>query len=226
MQAAIDYNANTTLEYAESGWKADPDMTNAFVDEIPSCLDGKVVLDLGCGGGELINNIMSTRGSAQALIGMDVCPEFIKAAKASIPVAKKEVIKFIEANMDVEIPLPVASVDLVVSRFVFHYSKDIVGLCRSVARVLKPNGQLILLTNSFSGSDAALGNWIPIRLSPVLLLQNYAHSIEAYMAALKDAGFTDITCDSKDASEKIDQKSLCKEHAGVRVAANVIIAGR
>jgi ubiquinone/menaquinone biosynthesis C-methylase UbiE len=104
------------------------------------------VLDVGSGTGKLLRSVHERWPSAK-LMGIDPTPGMVETARQLTPTATFEV-GFAEA-----LPIPNASVDVVVSTFSFHHWSDQgVGL-REIMRVLRPQGYFIL-------TDAVLPAWL------------------------------------------------------------------
>jgi ubiquinone/menaquinone biosynthesis C-methylase UbiE len=95
------------------------------------------VLDVGCGTGRLLEKAGGLWPTAR-LLGVDPAPGMIEVARRRIPQATIEV-----AGAEA-LPLPDASVDLVLTCVSLHHWKDRGQGLREAARVLRPGGQLCL----------------------------------------------------------------------------------
>jgi SAM-dependent methyltransferase len=89
-------------------------------------------LDVGCGTGALSAAILET-ASPSALIGVDPSPSFVEAARSSIADART---RFTVASADA-LPLPDASVDVVVSGLVLNFVPDTAAALREQVRVTR-----------------------------------------------------------------------------------------
>jgi arsenite methyltransferase len=100
---------------------------------------GETVLDLGSGAG--LDLLMSARrvGSTGRVIGLDMTPEMVELARQNAAGADN-----VEVHLGriEQIPLPDASVDVVISNCVLNLSADKPAVLREVARVLRPGGRL------------------------------------------------------------------------------------
>jgi ubiquinone/menaquinone biosynthesis C-methylase UbiE len=92
---------------------------------------------VGCGTGRLLEKTGALWPAAR-LLGVDPAPGMIQMARRRIPKATTEV-----AGAEA-LPLPDASVDLVVTCLSLHHWKDRGQGLREAARVLRPGGQLCL----------------------------------------------------------------------------------
>ncbi|HEU5002168.1 MAG TPA: arsenite methyltransferase [Actinomycetota bacterium] len=102
--------------------------------------EGEVVLDLGSGGG--IDVILSARrvGPAGRAYGLDMTDEMLALARANAAEAGIANVEFLKGHIEA-IPLPDASVDVVISNCVINLSPDKGAVLAEVARVLRPGGR-------------------------------------------------------------------------------------
>jgi arsenite methyltransferase len=103
--------------------------------------EGEVVLDLGSGGG--IDVLLSARrvGPAGKAYGLDMTDEMLDLARHNQRRAGIENVEFVKGTIE-EIPLPGASVDVIISNCVINLSGDKPRVFREAARVLRPGGRL------------------------------------------------------------------------------------
>ena len=102
--------------------------------------EGEVVLDLGSGGG--IDVLLSARrvGPTGKAYGLDMTDEMLALARANQAEAAVENVVWLKGHIEA-IPLPAASVDVVISNCVINLSADKPAVIAEVARVLKPGGR-------------------------------------------------------------------------------------
>ncbi len=103
--------------------------------------EGETVLDLGSGGG--INVILSARrvGPTGVAYGLDMTDEMLALAMQNARDAGVSNVHFLKGVIE-EIPLPAASVDVVISNCVINLSVDKPAVLTEIARVLRPGGRL------------------------------------------------------------------------------------
>jgi len=103
--------------------------------------EGETVLDLGSGGGADV--LISARrvGPTGKAIGIDMTDEMIDLARANAAQAGVHNVEFIKGYLE-ELPLPDASVDVVISNCVINLAADKTVVLREAARVLRPGGRL------------------------------------------------------------------------------------
>ena len=101
---------------------------------------GETVLDLGSGGG--IDVLLSARrvGPTGFAYGLDMTDEMLALAEQNKAAAGAQNVQFLKGHIE-EIPLPDASVDVVISNCVLNLSADKRQVLREVARVLRPGGR-------------------------------------------------------------------------------------
>jgi arsenite methyltransferase len=103
--------------------------------------EGETVLDLGSGGG--IDVILSARrvGPSGHAYGLDMTDEMLDLARRNAEQAKVENVTFLKGLIE-DVPLPDASVDVVISNCVVNLSTDKPAVLREIARILRPGGRV------------------------------------------------------------------------------------
>jgi arsenite methyltransferase len=146
---------------------------------------GETVLDLGSGGG--IDVLLSARrvGPTGFAYGLDMTDEMLELAERNRQAAGAENVRFLKGTIE-QIPLPDASVDVLISNCVINLSADKDAVLREAFRVLKPGGR-------FAVSDVVVLKDLPatIRTS----MESWAGCVAGalherdYRAKLSAAGF-------------------------------------
>ena len=151
--------------------------------------EGQVVLDLGSGGG--IDVLLSARrvGPTGKAYGLDMTPEMLELARAHQREAGATNVEFLEGRIDA-IPLPDASVDVIISNCVINLAADKDRVLSEAFRVLKPGGR-------FAVSDVVVLGEVPdeVRRSMELWIGCIAGALRdtEYVTKLTRAGFSDIS---------------------------------
>ena len=149
---------------------------------------GETVLDLGSGGG--IDVLLSARrvGPSGKVYGLDMTDEMLALALENQRKAGVTNVEFLKGDLE-DIPLPDASVDVIISNCVINLSSDKDRALREAFRVLKPGGR-------FAVSDIVVRGEVPaaVRKSIELWIGCVAGAMEEseYRARLSAAGFADI----------------------------------
>jgi ubiquinone/menaquinone biosynthesis C-methylase UbiE len=176
---------------------------------------GEVVLDLGSGGG--IDVLLSARrvGPAGHVYGLDMTDEMLALARANAREAGAENVEFLKGEIE-SIPLPDASVDVIVSNCVINLSADKDRVLSEAYRVLKPGGR-------FAVSDVvSTDDDIPpaMRRSLELWVGCVAGALSqvAFRTKLEEAGFQEISLEPT-RTYRVEDARAFLEDAGLDVAA-------
>lgn len=104
---------------------------------------GETVLDIGCGGG--IDTLLAARavGATGQAIGLDITEAMLELAAASARANGLDNTRFVRGAME-DIPLPNASVDVVISNGAFNLAADKDRVFAEARRVLRPTGRLVV----------------------------------------------------------------------------------
>ena len=149
---------------------------------------GETVLDLGSGGG--IDVLLSARrvGPGGKAYGLDMTDEMLALAEENKAKSGLANVEFLKGEIE-NIPLPDASVDVIISNCVINLSGDKDRVLREAFRVLRSGGR-------FAVSDVVVRGEVPpaIRRSMELWAGCIAGALSEhdYRAKLAAAGFTDI----------------------------------
>jgi arsenite methyltransferase len=150
--------------------------------------EGETVLDLGSGGG--IDVLLSARrvGPTGKAYGLDMTDEMLALARRNQAKAGVTNAEFLKGEIEL-IPLPDASVDVVISNCVINLSADKRRVLAEAFRVLKPGGR-------FAVSDVVLRGSMPteVRRSMELWVGCVAGALEEgeYRRLLTEAGFESV----------------------------------
>jgi arsenite methyltransferase len=152
---------------------------------------GQTVLDLGSGGG--IDVLLSAKrvGPTGKVYGLDMTDEMLTLARENQRQAGATNVEFLKGTIE-SIPLPDASVDVVISNCVINLSPDKDAVLREAYRVLKPGGRLAV-------SDVMVRGELPsdVRQSMELWVGCVAGALDerVYISKLRGAGFEEIELD-------------------------------
>jgi arsenite methyltransferase len=171
---------------------------------------GQTVLDLGSGGG--IDVLLSARrvGPTGKAYGLDMTTEMLALAEENKRRSGLTNVEFLRGEIE-DIPLPDASVDVIISNCVINLSADKDQVLREAFRVLKPGGLLAV-------SDVVSKAGVPdqVRRSVELWAGCIAGALEdrEYEQKLRAAGFVDIEVEPtrvyriEDARRFLEEKGL------------------
>ncbi len=149
---------------------------------------GEAVLDLGSGGG--IDVLLSAQrvGPTGFAYGLDMTDEMLELARRNATAAGATNVEFRKGRMEA-MPLPDASVDVVISNCVINLSTDKSAVLGEIARVLRPGGRIgisdVVADDALSPAERAeRGSFVGCIAG--------ALSFSEYRAGLTAAGFSDI----------------------------------
>ncbi|HTW16515.1 MAG TPA: arsenite methyltransferase [Nocardioides sp.] len=148
---------------------------------------GERVLDLGSGGG--IDVLLSARrvGASGFAYGVDMTDEMLELARANAARAGATNVEFLRGTIE-DVPLPDASVDVVISNCVINLSVDKPRVIAEMFRVLVPGGRIgisdVVAEDHLTSEDRAeRGSYVGCIAG--------ALSRGEYLAGLAAAGFVD-----------------------------------
>jgi SAM-dependent methyltransferase len=151
--------------------------------------EGEVVLDLGSGGG--IDVLLSARrvGPTGKAYGLDMTDEMLALANENKRRAGATNVEFLKGEIE-NVPLPDASVDVIISNCVVNLSGDKRRVIQEAFRVLKPGGR-------FAISDVVVRGYVPeaVKKSVELWIGCVAGALEErqFLDLLDEAGFVDAS---------------------------------
>jgi len=175
---------------------------------IANLTPGQKILDLGSGGGIDCFLAADKVGSQGHVIGLDMTPKMLDLARVNAKKLGKKNVEFRYGYIE-DIPLPDASVDVIISNCVINLSADKDAVFRETHRVLIAGGVLNV-------SDIVTYGDLPEALSQKLSAWagcvSGALDEKVYLGKMRDAGYDDI--------EIIERKyyppELVAENEGVR----------
>ncbi|MEQ1500422.1 MAG: class I SAM-dependent methyltransferase, partial [Parcubacteria group bacterium] len=120
-------------------------------------IKNKTILDFGCGDGPETEKFLQMK--AKKVVGVDPSSEMIRLAK----LRKLNGATFIKTNGK-KLPLKSNEFDLVYSRFVLHYIKDLKSQFVEISRVLKSKGYFLALFQSLTDNSKFTNKTVPVVL--------------------------------------------------------------
>ena len=145
---------------------------------LATLLPGQTVLDLGSGGG--IDVLLSAKrvGPTGKVYGLDMTDEMLALARENQRKAGVANVEFLKGEIE-SIPLPDASVDVIISNCVINLSGDKDRVLAEAFRVLKPGGR-------FAVSDVVVRGEVPQEIR-----RNVEHWIGCVAGALEEREYRD-----------------------------------
>ena len=177
---------------------------------------GQVVLDLGSGGG--IDVLLSARrvGETGRAYGLDMTDDMLELARRNAAEAGVTNVEFLKGHIEA-VPLPDASVDVIISNCVINLSSDKRRVLAEAFRVLKPGGR-------FAVSDVVVRGEVPavVRRSMELWVGCVAGALEEseFLGLLTDVGFVEPSIEPTRVYRSEDARVFLTE-AGLDVDASL-----
>ncbi len=151
--------------------------------------EGERVLDLGSGGG--IDVLLSARrvGSSGFVYGVDMTDDMLALARQNAIKAGAANVEFRKGQIE-DLPMPDASVDVVISNCVINLSADKPAVLAEIFRVLVPGGRIgisdVVAEDHMSAADrAAAGSYVGCIAGALTRAE--------YLDGLAAAGFADAS---------------------------------
>ena len=180
---------------------------------IPLSLEGKTVLDLGCGTGRDAFMLSYLVGPTGRVIGIDMTDEQLHVARRNVSSQMEKFgfaspnVEFVKGFIEDLSSIPSGSVDVVVSNCVINLSPDKKRVFAEIFRVLKEGGELYF-------SDVFTSSRVPMHLreDPVLYGEclSGALYVEDFRRILLDIGYPDYRVLKKSKIELHDLEIIKK----------------
>jgi len=174
----------TARAYLKSVTHATGDDLELLAQEI-AAIPHAAVLDLGCGAGHAS---FAVAPHAASVIAYDLTAQMLAVVEHEAVARSISNIETIQGMAEV-LPFPDAHFDCVISRYSAHHWHNVPAALREVRRVLKPDGQALLIDTA--GGETPL---LDTHLQAVEILRDPSHirdySTQEWLTLFREAGFT------------------------------------
>ena len=169
---------------------------------------GEVVLDLGSGGG--IDVLLSARrvGPTGKAYGIDMTDEMLALARENQARAGVENVEFLKGELEA-LPLPDASVDVIISNCVVNLSTDKDRALAEAFRVLRPGGRFAISDVLFQGDMTRVPRTLLDDPGAWSACISGALEERDFVARLSRAGFVDSSVDVTNAYDGSAGNNMC-----------------
>lgn len=171
---------------------------------LASLKPGQTVLDLGSGGG--IDCFLAAKkvGPEGKVIGVDMTATMIEKARSNKAKVGAENVEFRLGEIE-HLPAADNSVDVILSNCVINLSPDKPQVFREAFRVLRPGGRLAVTDIV---TDGPLPEEIRQDMNAWAACVAGALDVADYVAAIKEAGFVDVTARPVELNPELDQEMI------------------
>jgi SAM-dependent methyltransferase len=104
---------------------------------------GETCVDLGSGRGTDCLRMAESVGAEGFVWGLDISDRMLEKARSTAAKVGATNVRFEKAELE-HLPLPDASVDLVISNCVLNHARDKAAVWREISRILKPGGRFVV----------------------------------------------------------------------------------
>lgn len=188
-------------------------MTRPVTDQIVRMLrlqPGERVLDLACGAGDPAFTLAEHVGPGGQVLGLDLAPPMIDAARARGRAAGLTNVEFRAIPSEMELGVADAQFDAATCRFGLMFMPDPVAALRTLRRALKPGGRV------------AVSTWGPAERNPLGALR---HAIVARHAPVPDLSMLDPSGPMLDSIQELEDVLAAAGFAEARAVAVPVVAG-
>jgi SAM-dependent methyltransferase len=187
---------------------------------------GDVVLDLGSGGG--IDVLLSARrvGPTGKAYGIDMTDEMLALARDNQRKAGVDNVEFLKGELEA-IPLPDATVDVIISNCVVNLSTDKDRALAEAYRVLKPGGRLAISDIVFQGDMGQVPRTLLEDTDAWSACISGALEERDFLARLGRAGFADASIEVTNVYDGSAENNMCGAPPlpdGVQIASGFVHA--
>ena len=166
--------------------RAKHDLEDWMMQFLPA-LEGRRMVDLGCGSGKQIMRFAPLVGPEGSILGIDASAQAVEEVRAKAGQAGYAWVEAEQLGLDDSVDfLADRSFDLVVSTYAIYYASDFVKLLKDLGDRMPPGGEL-LVVGPGTGTNREISD-IVARLSPSASEKLYVSDFidEAGIAALAD----------------------------------------
>ena len=141
IETTVGDQYNQMAERYDRRWSHYLANTLSLLKEWAAIAPESTVLDVGCGTGEF-ERLVLLEQPTQAIVGIDLSEQMLERAQQKC--RDYPHVSFQKASV-AALPFSDRSFDVIVSASAFHYFNDPIAALTEMKRVLKPNGEIVIL---------------------------------------------------------------------------------
>ncbi|MEX2155173.1 MAG: methyltransferase domain-containing protein [Gemmatimonadaceae bacterium] len=184
-------NANVAAAYDRwaASYDADKNATRDLdalvMRRVQLALEGREVLELGCGTGK---NTTFLAEHAKKVIALDFSEGMIARAHERMTTQN---VKFVLHDVREVLPLPPASVDMIVANLILEHVHDLAPIFFEAARVLRPHGQFFVCElHPYRQLTGGQAQFTDPRTGETVKVAAHVHTVSEFINGGIEAGFT------------------------------------
>lgn len=159
------------------------DLDAVVVRRVPLVLEGRDVLELGCGTGK---NTSFLAEHAKRVVAMDFSEGMIARAHERIATSN---VQFVRHDVREVWPVPPASVDVVVANLILEHVHDLAVVFFEMARVLRPGGQVFICElHPYRQLQGGQAQFTDPRTGEQVQVTAHVHTVSEYVNGGIEAG--------------------------------------
>ncbi len=184
--------SSTDVQNAYNAWvyqydtntNATRDLNTEMLRQQPFDLDGKHVLEIGCGTGL---NTIGLANHAQWVVGMDLSEGMLRVAASRLRASNADVVQ-----ADITKPWPlVQAFDLIVATLVLEHINHLGHIFNEARRLLRPSGLLYISElHPYQQLQGAQAKYRDAETGQDVLVPAFLHHVSEYTNEGIEAGFT------------------------------------
>jgi SAM-dependent methyltransferase len=140
------FGTNTALATQQATHNLFRSNREPLADHILRCLElsgPERVLDLGCGNGFILRDVVSRLSAGGAAVAVDISPTMLELAEQNVTVCWVP-LEFVEGRAESLPQFTDGEFDRIMANFIFHYIEDPDLVCTEIKRLLAPGGRALV----------------------------------------------------------------------------------
>jgi ubiquinone/menaquinone biosynthesis C-methylase UbiE len=140
------FGSNTALATQQATHNLYRTNREPLVDHILRCLDltgNESVLDLGCGNGFVLRDVVSRLRAGGRAVAVDISPAMLELAQQNVTVCWVP-LEFVEGRAESLPQYADGEFDRIMANFIFHYIEEPDLVCAQIKRLLDPRGRALV----------------------------------------------------------------------------------
>ena len=186
------YGWNRAVRHYEPCWRQQLAAAHTRLLAMAALQPGERVLDVACGTGIVVREVLPVVGSTGRVAGVDFSPAMLAVARTRVPGGAP--VEWYEASAEA-LPFPDAAFDLVLCQQGLQFFPEKPGAIREFRRVLAPGGRVALSvwrTLEHNPVHEAMNEVVVRHLGTPTIAASFSGNAPELEALLSGSGFEDV----------------------------------